>query len=86
MVICLARWQPDARTGGDVVTEFATSSHVHFKNDHAQEIAVLANFALAWHGRDFRVESDVFLVLARDVEMVSPVPTAAGSTICLHLD
>lgn len=86
MGIGLARWQPDASTGGDVIAEFAAAAHVHFENHHAQEIAVLTNFALTRHGWIFWVESDKFLILARDVEMAPPVPAAAGSAICLHLD
>jgi hypothetical protein len=44
--IALARREHDARPRGDILTELAAATHVHFKNDHTKEIAVLAGFTL----------------------------------------
>ena len=44
--IALARWEHDARPCGNVLAKLATATHVHFKNNHTKEIAVLTGFTL----------------------------------------
>lgn len=67
IAVRFTRRKPDSCVSGNVVAEFAAPSHVHFEDDHAQEVAVFSGFALArsWDGLGIVREITVY---SREVE------------------
>lgn len=86
--VALARGEHDARPCGDILAELAAATHVHFKNDHAKEITVLAGLTLTRQWGYLRIERVVLIAVLRgnNVEVIASVSPAARATVGLHLN